>query len=183
MFWIWSIYIGVAHKVSHPPPEPEHNLKVPPPVAVPGADDEDGEDVSGPTVEVHVELAKTVGKLLNITIITDHWYIPVAQQVDPGQMPTLLHSSTYWIKSTYIHWLLLHSMHLVICAVQVACVVSTSMLSLPGGVTNLNTTAFLSTPMNMHLVYLDWMLLGQNYFSWLLWTTKSIPVLLFTGIL
>ena len=62
----------MAHGVHHPPPEPKCNLAVPPPVAVPGADDEDGEDVSGPTVEADVELAKTVGKLLNITIISDH---------------------------------------------------------------------------------------------------------------
>ena len=86
MLWIWSICTGVTHGVSHPPPKPECNLKVPPPVAVPGANDEDGEDVSRPTVEVHVELAKTVGKLLNITNISDHWCIPVAHQVDPDTL-------------------------------------------------------------------------------------------------
>ena len=34
--------------------------EVAPPVAV-ANDDEDGEDVVGPTVEAHVELAKTIG--------------------------------------------------------------------------------------------------------------------------
>ena len=177
MFWIWSICTGVAHGVGHPPPEPECNLEVPPPVAVPGANDEDGEDVSGPTVEAHVELSKTVGKLLKIT------NIPVAWQVDPdtladdiGEPEFRFHlehflqeklesgpdtdSSPFQIKFVYIHLLLLHSMHLVICAVQVACVVRASMLSLPGGVANLNMTLFLSTLMKVHLVCLDCMLLG-----------------------
>ena len=34
--------------------------EVVPPVAITN-DDEDGEDVAGPTVEAHVELAKTIG--------------------------------------------------------------------------------------------------------------------------
>ena len=50
----------MAHGVHHPPPEPKCNLAVPPPVAVPDANDEEGEDVSRQTEEAHVELAKTV---------------------------------------------------------------------------------------------------------------------------
>jgi hypothetical protein len=32
------------------------------PAAMASDDDEDGEDVAGPTIEVHVELAKTIGE-------------------------------------------------------------------------------------------------------------------------
>lgn len=37
------------------------DLEAAPPVAIPN-DDEDGEDVAGPTVEARVELAKTISK-------------------------------------------------------------------------------------------------------------------------
>ena len=62
MFWIQSIYSGIAHDVGHLPPEPEPNYKVPPHFAVPSINDEDGEDVSRPTVKAHVEFSETVGK-------------------------------------------------------------------------------------------------------------------------
>ena len=42
--------------------EPGANPDIVPHVAVACEEDEDGEDVTGPTVQAHVELVKTIGK-------------------------------------------------------------------------------------------------------------------------
>ena len=44
------------------------DLEAAPPVAVTN-DDEDGEDVAGPTVEARVELAKTISEYLYILLL------------------------------------------------------------------------------------------------------------------
>ena len=56
------IYTGVADGLGHPVPEPEAKLNIVLPVAAASDEDEDGEDVAGPTVLGCVELVKTVGK-------------------------------------------------------------------------------------------------------------------------
>lgn len=56
------IYTGVTDKLGHPVPKPEANLNIAPPVAAACDEDEDGEDITRPTVQAHVELVKTVGK-------------------------------------------------------------------------------------------------------------------------
>ena len=56
------IYTGIADGLGHPVQEPGANPNVVPHVAVAREEDEDGEDVAGPTVQAHVELVKTVGK-------------------------------------------------------------------------------------------------------------------------
>ena len=55
-----NFYLGITNKLGHPAPEPEPNPKSAPPASM--ASDEDGEDAAGPTMEAHVELAKTVGE-------------------------------------------------------------------------------------------------------------------------
>ena len=56
------IYTGIADGLGHPVQEPGANLDIVPHVAVACEEDEDGEDVTGPTVQAHVELVKTIGK-------------------------------------------------------------------------------------------------------------------------
>lgn len=50
---------GVAHELAQQDPIPD--IEAAPMVVIPN-DDNNGEDVTGPTVEAHVELAKTIGK-------------------------------------------------------------------------------------------------------------------------
>ena len=56
------IYTGIADRLGHPVQEPGANLNIVLHVAVACEEDEDGEDVTGPTVQAHVELVKTVDK-------------------------------------------------------------------------------------------------------------------------
>ena len=56
------IYTGVTDELGHPVPEPEANLNIVPLVAAACDEDEDGEDVTGPTVQACDELVKAVGK-------------------------------------------------------------------------------------------------------------------------
>lgn len=50
---------GIARQLSQQEPEPEPDFEAASPVTVID-EDEDGEDIAGPTVEAHVELAKTI---------------------------------------------------------------------------------------------------------------------------
>ena len=56
------IYTGITDGLGHPVQEPGANLDIAPHVTVACEEDEDGEDVTGPTVQAHVELVKTVDK-------------------------------------------------------------------------------------------------------------------------
>ena len=51
---------GIAHQLSQQEPEsePKPNFEAASPVTI--NEDEDGEGIAGPTVEAHVELAKTI---------------------------------------------------------------------------------------------------------------------------
>ena len=61
--WILTpkVLLGITHELDQPELEPEPNLRVALPAPVTD-NDEDGEDVAGPTVEAHVEFAKTISK-------------------------------------------------------------------------------------------------------------------------
>ena len=66
-----SSYSGIVCKLSQQDPVPD--LEAAPPVAV-TKDNEDGEDVAGPTVEAHIELVKTISEYLYILLL-NHWQI------------------------------------------------------------------------------------------------------------